>query len=206
LINKKIAAVGTGLLALSLATCSSTFAGATTQLYSVKKTSYVFSLKGDSNPGIVQQAYNQKEADAELQKLETIKKVENTVKINSMIKVLKSHVGITPYVPTGASTSGWDCSGMVRWGYLQIGVDLYHGATHQRHSGKIVLDPKPGDIVVFGWSGVYDTQHSAIYIGDGLMIQAGGKPGDVTNIMSVDKWADENNNTYVTYTRILETN
>jgi len=205
LFNKKIAAASIGILTLSLATCSSTFAGAT-QLNSEPKTSYVFSLTGNSNPGIVETKAAEQAAIIQKQIWEKAELENNTLNINQMINKLKHQVGITPYVPTGDSTDGWDCSGMVRWGYLEIGIDLYHGATHQRHSGTIVSNPKPGDIVVFGWKGVYDTEHSAIYIGDGLMIQAGGKPGDVTNITSVYKWAKENDNTYVTYTRILNTN
>ena len=204
MFNKKIAAASIGILTLSLATCSSTFAEAT-QINSEPKTNYVFSLIGNPNPGIVEKLAAEKSVAIQKQKLEESQKIENGIKINTMINLLKSRISKTPYVPNSASTSGWDCSGMVRWGYLQIGADLYHGATHQRHSGRIVTDPKPGDIVVFGWKGVYDTQHSAIYIGDGLMIHAGGKSGDWTEIQSVAEWTAGNHNTYVTYTRILET-
>jgi hypothetical protein len=38
------------------------------------------------------------------------------------------------------------------------------------------------------------------------MIHAGGKPGDRTEIISISGWAKDNNNSDVTYTRLIETN
>lgn len=78
----------------------------------------------------------------------------------------------TPYVFSGSSTFGWDCSGMVVWAYKKIGVTLPHSANKQAHSGVRVSEPKVGDIVVFAYSGSTDFYHSALYLGDSKIINA----------------------------------
>jgi cell wall-associated NlpC family hydrolase len=127
----------------------------------------------------------------------------NAEKLALMVKKLKKYVGKTYYVFSGASPAGWDCSGLVSWGYAQIGKDLYHGASTQKHSGKIVKTPKVGDIVSFGWKGYRGSQHSGIYLGDGQMLHAGGYAGMRTEITDISDWAKGSGNTLVTYTRIL---
>jgi cell wall-associated NlpC family hydrolase len=78
----------------------------------------------------------------------------------------------TPYVFSGSTPSGWDCSGMVVWTYKQLGVTLPHSADKQAHSGKRVSKPQIGDLVVFAYSGSTNFYHSAIYLGDGKIINA----------------------------------
>lgn len=130
----------------------------------------------------------------------------NATRLVEMVKGLKKYVGHTWYVPSGASPSGWDCSGLVRWAYAQIGVDLYHSASVQKHSGKIVKasEAKFGDVVAFGWRGYDGAQHSGIYLGEGMMLHAGGHVGMRTEITSISEWAEGSGNTLVTYTRILD--
>jgi cell wall-associated NlpC family hydrolase len=78
----------------------------------------------------------------------------------------------TPYVFSGSTTFGWDCSGMVVWTYKKIGISLPHSADKQAHIGKRVSKPRVGDIVVFAYSGSTDFYHSAIYLGNGKIINA----------------------------------
>jgi hypothetical protein len=78
----------------------------------------------------------------------------------------------TPYVFAGSKPSGWDCSGMVVWAYSKVGFELPHSANKQAHLGKRVSKPKVGDIVVFAYSGSTNFYHSAIYLGDGKIINA----------------------------------
>ena len=99
-------------------------------------------------------------------------KTQNRIKLNKVVKALKSRVGRTPYVFAGSSIYGWDCSGLVRWAYLKLGVELEHSATKQAHTGKRVKTPKVGDIVAFGWKGSSGFYHSAIYIGNGKIVNA----------------------------------
>jgi cell wall-associated NlpC family hydrolase len=101
-------------------------------------------------------------------------------KIRTVLDKLKGYVGKTPYVFSGASPRGWDCSGLVMWTYDQLGVELPHSASAQLSVGKHVSNPIPGDIVV--WGGGY---HSGIYLGEGRVLNALNPRSD-TNIVDVD--------------------
>ena len=78
----------------------------------------------------------------------------------------------TRYVFSGDTPAGWDCSGLVRWVYKQAGVILPHSADKQGHLGRRVSIPKRGDIVVFAYQGRTDFYHAAIYLGQGLILNA----------------------------------
>lgn len=100
------------------------------------------------------------------------KSKRNTVKMQKLVKYLKTRVGKTSYVFSGSSPYGWDCSGMVRWTYKQFGLDIPHSANKQGHVGTRVSRPKVGDIVVFAYTGSTNFYHSAIYIGNGKIVHA----------------------------------
>lgn len=73
-----------------------------------------------------------------------------------------------PYVAGGNQPSGWDCSGFVQWVFSQFGVSLPHYSGAQMSVGSPVgsiADAAPGDIIV-------NSQHAAIYIGNGMVINA----------------------------------
>lgn len=100
------------------------------------------------------------------------KKVRNHARMAHIVKYLSTRVNRTPYVFSGSSIYGWDCSGMVRWVYNQFGLDIPHSANKQAHLGTRVSNPNVGDIVVFAYNGSTDFYHSAIYIGNGKVINA----------------------------------
>jgi cell wall-associated NlpC family hydrolase len=93
-------------------------------------------------------------------------------KISKVVNQLKSRVNRTPYVRTGSSIYGWDCSGLVRWMYEQLGVGVPHSADKQAHIGKRVHRAQVGDIVVFARRGSTDFYHSGIYVGGGKVLNA----------------------------------
>jgi len=93
-------------------------------------------------------------------------------KMKAVIHKLRSYIGKTSYVPSGDSPRGWDCSGLVTWAYEQLGIALPHSANEQGHIGKRISKPKLGDIVVFAYQGRSDFYHSALYIGNGKVINA----------------------------------
>jgi hypothetical protein len=106
---------------------------------------------------------------------------------------VSAHIGKTPYVYSGSSPRGWDCSGLTRWAYAKVGIDLYHRASVQLRSGKVVSDPVRGDLVVFG-SGY----HVGLYHSPGKMLHSGGRPGDRTEVRDItDYWGK------VTYVRLI---
>jgi len=125
----------------------------------------------------------------------------NKIKIVKAVKKVKKYSGKTRYVFAGSSPSGWDCSGLVRWTYEQMGVTLEHSATKQMRSGKVVKKPVIGDIVAFYYPGSKSSFHVGIYVGNGKMIHA-YRPGVVTRVESVAGIAKGNHAKYK-YVRIL---
>jgi hypothetical protein len=148
--------------------------------------------------------HTQAELEAEIDRLEKI--AADTKALNETLVLVKKQVGITPWVFQGSSPRAWDCSGLVKWTYAQLGIDLYHSATKQRHLGAVVTEPKIGDLVSFSYSNYSSAYHIGIYVGPDEMLHAGGKTGDRTKIISISEWAEDNNNSDVVYTRIIETN
>jgi peptidoglycan DL-endopeptidase CwlO len=93
-------------------------------------------------------------------------------KLKRVVSYLTTRVHRTSYVFSGSTISGWDCSGMVRYAYKRLGVVLPHSANKQGHVGQRVSKPRVGDIVVFAYQGSTSFYHSAIYLGNGLIINA----------------------------------
>jgi cell wall-associated NlpC family hydrolase len=121
----------------------------------------------------------------ERQQLRVERLLQREVAIERVLTKLKKHQGKTWYVFSGSTPAGWDCSGLVRWTYEQLGVELEHSANKQAHAGKRVTNPLPGDVVAWGWQGSKHYYHTGIYLGDGKVIQA-LRPGTSTSIVSVD--------------------
>jgi cell wall-associated NlpC family hydrolase len=146
----------------------------------------------------------QTELEAEIAYLEQV--ANNTTTLNETLVLVKNQIGITPWVFQGSSPRAWDCSGLIRWTYAHLGIDLYHSATWQRNAGEFVTEPKIGDLVSFNHRSYGSAYHIGIYIGPDEMIHAGGKPGDRTEIRSISDWQKDNGGSGVKYTRIVETN
>ena len=84
-------------------------------------------------------------------------------------KVALRAVGV-PYRWGGASpASGFDCSGLVRWAYGRLGVELPHSSYALYGLGRTVAPPrlKPGDLLFFSGLG-----HVGLYVGRGRMVHA----------------------------------
>jgi cell wall-associated NlpC family hydrolase len=75
-----------------------------------------------------------------------------------------------PYVWGGSGPSQFDCSGLVMWSFQQAGIFLPHSSQALAAGGQPVsMDQmQPGDVVNY----YSDASHSAIYIGDGMMVHA----------------------------------
>jgi cell wall-associated NlpC family hydrolase len=109
-----------------------------------------------------------------------------------VVKQLKKRIGKTWYVFSGSTPRGWDCSGLTRWAYAQIGVDIPHSANKQARSGIRVVSPAIGDLVLFGYKGTNTFFHASIYIGNNKVIHAGFKRGQTTSILDLDSASVKN--------------
>jgi cell wall-associated NlpC family hydrolase len=97
---------------------------------------------------------------------------------NPIVSTAMRYLGI-PYQWGGASPdTGFDCSGLVKYVFSQLGVPLVHYAAAQWHSpGGVWVPPdrlEPGDLVFFiGSDGTRKAPgHVGIYVGDGYFIDA----------------------------------
>ena len=78
-----------------------------------------------------------------------------------------------PYVWGGADLSGFDCSGLVRFIYDQVGIAVPRTAAEQYSAAKRIglAGLKPGDLLFFRTQG-QRISHVAIYTGEGRFIHA----------------------------------
>lgn len=142
-------------------------------------------------------------AEAQAEFLEEQRLQSNSEKIKKAIKKLKSHVGKTWYVFSGATPSGWDCSGLTMWFFEQLDIELEHRASRQGTSGTATKNPKPGDLVVFHYNGSKDAYHVGIYIGNGKMIHA-PKKGHLTRVEDVKTFGGDYSD--ITYRNFIDSN
>ena len=93
-------------------------------------------------------------------------------------------VGV-PYRWGGESPSGFDCSGLVRWSYLHVGIDLPHSSYALFAEGRSVASShlRPGDILFFDGLG-----HVGLYVGHGRMVHA-PNTGETVEVVSLDLWS-----------------
>jgi cell wall-associated NlpC family hydrolase/flagellar hook-basal body complex protein FliE len=119
---------------------------------------------------------------AQLRKAEAARQAKLAAQAKARQKFLASRPGIVintamkylevPYVWGGASTRGFDCSGLVLYCYAKVGITLPHSSRMQYNYGRRVSrsELKPGDLVFF----YNPIHHVGIYIGNGNMINATG--------------------------------
>lgn len=85
---------------------------------------------------------------------------------NQVVYWARQAIGI-PYGPGYSPEMGYmDCSGLVKWVYGHVNIDLPWGVKGQARRGYVTNNPQPGDLVV------YDGYHVGIYVGPNRMIDA----------------------------------
>ena len=103
------------------------------------------------------------------------------------VKIALQYLGV-PYVWGGADPlTGFDCSGLTKYVYAQLGIQLTHYTGSQVYEGTRVPPwaLQPGDLVFFEPS-ARGPQHEGMYIGNGQFIQA-PHTGDVVKISSLSE-------------------
>ena len=92
------------------------------------------------------------------------------------LKVAKSNLG-TKYKWGGASPSGFDCSGLVKYSYGKAGKKLPRTAGELYKKGKKVKSLKKGDLMFFAPNKAKKPTHVAIYIGSNKFIHSATSKG-----------------------------
>jgi peptidoglycan DL-endopeptidase CwlO len=91
------------------------------------------------------------------------------------IAAAASRLGM-PYVWGAAGPRAFDCSGLVQWSLARAGVAMPRVAVDQARTGPQVpvSELRPGDLLFYHTDPTAPTyiSHVAIYVGDGMMIQA----------------------------------
>ncbi|CAJ1504463.1 NlpC/P60 family peptidoglycan endopeptidase RipB [[Mycobacterium] burgundiense] len=82
-------------------------------------------------------------------------------------------------IDSGAGTVGFDCSGFTQFSYAGVGVLIpkYSGDQYDTGRKVPVSQAKRGDLLFWGPGG---SQHVAIFLGAGRMLEASGSAGKVT--------------------------
>jgi peptidoglycan DL-endopeptidase RipB len=82
-------------------------------------------------------------------------------------------------VDSGADVVGFDCSGLTQFSYAGVGVLIPKYSGDQYNTGRKipVNQAKRGDLLFWGPGG---SQHVAMYLGNGQMLEASGSAGKVT--------------------------
>ena len=207
--NNKFAAVGAFVLALTLTTCSSNPASAyplqlnTETIESPNEVTLMDLLTSNNKPnGVIAEQAWIVEAEIQKAKAEQVILDKNSAKMDKAISKLKKHIG--SQYGYGDTPGYWDCSGLVRWFYLQQGIDLYHSASAEANAGKKVKSPKIGDIVAFHYGSPKWSFHVGIYVGDGKVLHAYNPYRD-TVVQDIEE-VERENNAWASYTRIVKTN
>ena len=92
----------------------------------------------------------------------------------------------TPYRPGGASPRGFDCSGLVRYSFDHVGIQVPRTAAEQFARSRPVKDRalQPGDLVFFDIGG-RRISHVGIYVGERRFVHAPSN-GKQVSIDSLD--------------------
>ena len=95
---------------------------------------------------------------------------------DSLVAQSRALLGVR-YVWAGVSPErGLDCSGLVRYVFGKLGLELPHSAAQLAHLGASVPNDtgamRPGDLLVFSQARSQRITHVGIYVGDGRMVHA----------------------------------
>lgn len=81
------------------------------------------------------------------------------------VALAMQYIGIGYTYGGESPATGFDCSGLVKYVYGQLGINLPHSSSSLVSAGYQVSTPMPGDIV---WT----QGHVSLYAGDGTVVEA----------------------------------
>jgi cell wall-associated NlpC family hydrolase len=118
-------------------------------------------------PRVVRQRHTYREVTRHAAVDRPVRRIELGGGMNAVIAYARSQVGRS-YVTGGEGGSGFDCSGLTRRAYAQAGISLPHSSRAQAARAHTISRrvARAGDLVV-------GSGHVGIYMGHGMMIDAG---------------------------------
>jgi len=112
----------------------------------------------------------------------------SSTQLTRFLSAAVSRVGM-PYVWGGAGPTQFDCSGLVQWSLRQAGVVMPRVAADQARTGPLLTltQLQPGDLLFYHTDPTAPSyiSHVAIYVGNGMMLQA-PEPGMDVEIVKAD--------------------
>lgn len=109
----------------------------------------------------------------------TVRSNSTPASVINALETAQSFLG-TPYVWGGNTTKGVDCSGLVQSSFKAQGINFPRDADQQAYLGSLVAtrwfrdNLRPGDTLYFLGERNGRITHTAIYVGDGMYIEATG--------------------------------
>ncbi len=112
----------------------------------------------------------------------------SSAQLTKFLSAAMSRIGM-PYVWGGAGPTTFDCSGLVQWSMAQAGIVMPRVAADQARTGPLLplSDLQPGDLLFYHTDPTAPDyiSHVAIYIGNGMMLQA-PEPGMNVQVVKAD--------------------
>jgi hypothetical protein len=163
----------------------------------------------DGYVGYVNAADVRRIDDKELAELNHATPVRHPERIEQVIAEAQKFLG-TPYVWAGGTREGCDCSGLVRASFKAAGVVMPRDADQQSLVGRLVGTRwhrgslRRGDTLFFlGRRG--NISHTAIYLGDGKMIEATSPVVTISSFNSQDaEYSERRDDTFCYAKRVIE--
>lgn len=120
---------------------------------------------------------------------------------NDVVSIAYSLLGM-PYISGSNGPYGFDCSGFVQYVYSCVGKYVSRSSYTQIYDGIGVgyADAQPGDILSWGY-GYGNVTHSALYVGNGMMIHAANSGTGVV-LDNVDYWINGSGTSLLSVRRI----
>ena len=86
-----------------------------------------------------------------------------------VVTFARHQIGVFYRYGGSSRATGFDCSGLVRWAYGNVGIDLPHSSYSLYGVGRRAATSRlePGDILFFDGLG-----HVGLYVGNGRMVHA----------------------------------
>jgi cell wall-associated NlpC family hydrolase len=96
----------------------------------------------------------------------------------------------SPYSWGGSDANGFDCSGLIRYAYGQVGIVLPRMSRDQMRMGRAedrdAATLRPGDILGFSSGGTSEVSHVGLYVGEGRFIHSSSTGVKLSSLTATD--------------------